>query len=207
MNDHSSAAADAAANTWPSLRVRSRLLCGVSLVFAAVVVSCSAWYAASPRTLPLDTLLSMATDALTALLLLANALFAFSARGYRIRHIALCGVLIATLAFTWCANGWRVDNRRQRFARQGKMAYEQAITNVLNNRQLLTDKESSVEQLVGDHPHATAWTNSDGSVTIVFPGLEGNYRMGYIYQSGGQLPSFIAVNPDTVHLTNGWYEY
>jgi len=178
----------------------------VTIGYVATFAACSVWYGLSPPN-PTADLLFMAACAVGTLLVLGNIVFALSARRYRLRHLALAAALLGVWQFSWWTAGWRVDRRRQWFAREGKAGYEQAVTSVLSNRQLLTSNERALEEIVSGHPHASAWTNPDGSITIVFPVLEGNYRHGYLYQAGGQLPRNIAKDPDTLHLTNGWYEY
>ncbi len=193
--------------TLPSRKFSSNVLKAVTLAYLVVLVPSSIWYGLSGKTVLVTNLLFDAADLVGARLLLSNLLFACFTKGYRPPHLILAILLVAAWEFTWWTHGWLVDSRRRSFVQGGSAAYDEAVSNVLRNRALLTDKQRTIEDVIRGHPHAKAWTNTDGSTTIIFPEREGNYRRGYLYHSGSRLPPYISSDPEIFHLTNGWYEY
>ncbi len=95
-----------------------------------------------------------------------------------------------------------------RWLREQRPAYEQLADKVMAQRATLTGEPRDLVDIVPRQFSASARTNADGSVTIIFRGGEGGPRHGYIYHSGALLTNHPG-DPDAFlyHLTNGWYEY
>ena len=125
-------------------------------------------------------------------------------RRYRRRS---CFIRYRTRVFHW-QSGRSFEERHARFMRAQKVAYDHIAEKILAQRNFLTDQPRDLGNMVPPPFTASARTNDDGSVTIVFAGGEGGPRHGYIYHSGALLTKKPG-DPEAYFydLTNGWYEY
>ena len=123
--------------------------------------------------------------------------------------LATCIVLLAaTLAFQQWSAARHFDERHSRWLSERMPVYDEMAAKVIAQKATLTSQPRELADIVPTPFTASARTNSDGSVTIMFPGGEGGPRHGYIYHSGALLTQHPG-DPDAYlcHLTNGWYEY
>lgn len=121
---------------------------------------------------------------------------------------AFVALLLTALALVQWTAGRQFERRHDQFLLQKMPAYDQVVQKVMAQKASLTDQSGDLGDIMPRQLTASARTNADGSVTILFPGGEGGPRHGYIYHSGALLTSKPG-EPDgyIYHLTNGWYEY
>jgi hypothetical protein len=141
-------------------------------------------------------------------LFIGNLLLAMFVKPCRWPHLTLACLLIAAAGLVQWTNGLHADRRRRAFVQEERKEYERIVQQVLQSRALLTDQPRRFEGVAPQSIVGFASTNSDGSMTVMFPGGEGGPRHGYLYHSGdwrGAAPT----DPSGYlhHLTNGWYEY
>jgi hypothetical protein len=153
-------------------------------------------------------LLNFIAFAFGPVLFLLNFGLAVFAKGLRCRHVMFVLTFIAAAAFSSGMNELHIQKRHRWFVQEGIRSYKQVVQEVLQNRLRLTSDSQFLHKII-DRPFAgSASTNSDGSLTVYFPGGEGGPRHGYLYHSGGQLAHRPGdTNAYFLHLTNGWYEY
>lgn len=125
------------------------------------------------------------------------------------RYVHLIILVFYLLLIPWM--NWNSDHhqslRRMKFVSQDVQQYE-AMVNTLKSTNALTGETKVTMRSVSFPNIVCGKTNSDGSITIWFPGIEGNLRHGYLYHTGNDLHH----NPDypdkpVICITNQWYEY
>ena len=141
-------------------------------------------------------------------LFVSHLVLACMMRGRRLLHSGFVVLVVTGFILTWWAPELHRNLRRRHFIQQERFAYEEMVKKVVANRTILRDRPRALNAVVERPYGASAMTNADGSVTILFPGSEVGPRHGYLYHSG-ELLSAMPFDPEAhfVHLTNGWYEY
>jgi len=118
------------------------------------------------------------------------------------------GVVLSSVFFVWWRSGVYFDKRHRRFIEVELPLYDEMAKAILAQAATLTAEPRDFRALVNRPLGASARTNADGSVTMLFPGGEGGPRHGHIYHSGTVLTNWPPGSGDYVHhLTNNWYEY
>lgn len=122
------------------------------------------------------------------------------------------GVVLSSVGWALFFESWRsgvyLDARHRRFVEVELPQYDQMAKAILAQSATLTAQAKDFGPLVNRPQGASARTNADGSVTMLFPGGEGGPRHGHIYHSGAVLTDWPPGSGDYVYrLTNNWYEY
>ena len=178
-----------------------------TLVYFAISFGLSLWVGTSFEASAVLNVLVPVAGLCGLALLAANLLFGLFSKRKRGHYLLLAACVILCWTFDWTAVGWHVDKRRRKFMESGRLAYESTIQGVLSNQSTLTDGVRNAGSLRPTVPPPEVHTNTDGSLTILFPGGEGGPRHGYLYHSGGPQALSNWQSEGLVHLTNGWYEY
>ena len=186
----------------------SSALLMVTLVYLLAGGASCLWFSVSLRGHQILTFILLAGSIFGMSLLVAHLVLACRIRGRRLLHSGCVVLVVAGFIFSWWAPELHRNLRRRHFIQQERLAYEEMMKKVVANRTLLRDTPRAVNAVVERPYGASAMTNADGSVTILFPGSEAGPRHGYLYHSG-ELLSAMPFDPEAhfVHLTNGWYEY
>jgi hypothetical protein len=147
-------------------------------------------------------------------LFLVNLALAVFYSGRRISHLLLA-VLVAVVFVGGMAISSLIGDAQARwFLTIGKQQYEAMVAKVNREKSSLNSESRPLDSIVG---RTGVWgrTNEDGSVLIIFQGVDTYMRSHRLYYSGNRMKTqtnnsniyFFPDNPNNlyVRITNDWY--
>jgi hypothetical protein len=195
-------------------------LINVTVLFLIIFFADCIWSGASGDNSIYTVFVSFISLVSLVCLFFVNLGFAVFQSKQRMAHLVMSLLIIIAFCgiFPLCLK-WGGNTQRQWFFQKGMQTYNLMVDKVIQNKAMLTDEESRLDDLVG-RKGVYGYTNADGSITIRFQGRGNWLRAGYLFYSGSQMTVkpgntnlyFIPSNNcyknyHWVHLTNGWYEY
>src|SRR6266478_5654214 len=100
---------------------------------------------------------------------------------------SLIVLFVGGLAFEQWSTARSFQERHTKWLKEQRPVYDQMATKVMAQRATLSSQPRELGSILPSASRASARTNTDGSVTIIFAGGNGGPRHGYIYHSGALL--------------------
>jgi hypothetical protein len=186
-------------------------LISVTLASEAVILTTCLWDFAPEIIPPVVFPVKICAAIVAGGAFFVNLTVAALVSGLRSRSLHICLALTFPIVCSldlW-SNRHHVSLRTDWFLREGIGTYEKLVATIESKKFLLSDKRQNLSRFGEAFNRVSACTNKDGSLTVWFKPRENNYRLGYLFSSGGALTAdpLDPENPYFYRLTNGWYEF